>query len=107
MRHIDPEYPSLNTPIPIATDNAGAYKTSEPFYTRSNMLKHIEPKYFLMRQYQIDGLIKVIKVKGGCSDIQEADFFTKHFGMSTFKRKKRLLGIYNPCLLAADTKHTK
>ena len=106
MNFFDPNYPSINTPIPVATDNAGALKTSEPFYKISAMMKHMEPKYFLMREYQIKGLIKVYKVKGGSSDEQKADFLTKHFGMTHFKRKKKQLGIYDPNLLAADTKHT-
>jgi hypothetical protein len=102
MERLHPSYVGLHDAFRVLTDSAGAYKTSQPFYAVSAMLRHIEPKYFYTRDLQMDGTIKVVQVKGGASDEQPADFLTKHFGVTHFVRKKRLLGIRVPVVVACE-----
>ena len=95
MSKIDPLYPSLGKPVPVYTDNAGALKVASPRYKPTKSTRHMLPKYAQIKQYQADGLINVVKVAGGSSDDQKADFLTKFFGVSHFVRKKRMLGIFH------------
>ena len=96
MSHMNKSYPSLNTPIPVYSDNAGAIKTAEPFYTKSKLVRHMEPKYFFTRELQTTGKITVIKVAGGSNMQQSADFFTKTFNNTALRKWKKKFGIIDP-----------
>ena len=96
MKKLDNTYPTLDTPIPIYTDNSGAFKLSKPEHTTTKKTRHLDPKFFMVKDYQARGIVDVRQIPGGSSDIQKADFFTKHFGVTHFTRKTRGMGIYDP-----------
>ena len=103
MEFFDPHYPSLYTPTMVLTDNEGAFNAADPHYTRSSLTRHLLPKHFYVRELVKQGLIHIVKVAGGKSPDQPADFFTKLFSTKTFSAACKRFGFYDP---AATPPHT-
>ena len=74
--HIQKSYGSTteNTPTIIYEDNAACVAQMETGYIKSNMTKHICPKYFYPHELQNEGEVKILQVKS-CDNL--ADLFTK------------------------------
>ena len=80
--------PGLQTPI-LFVDNLGAVKLCKnpEFHKRS---KHIQVRYFFIREKVTDGEIKVEHIEG---TNQVADMFTKPLGPECFKKHREALGM--------------
>jgi len=103
MEFFDPHYPSLHTPTMVLTDNEGAFNAADPHYTRSNLTRHLLPKHFYVRELVKQGLIHIVKVAGGKSPDQPADFFTKLFNTKTFQAACKRFGFYDPAKIPPHT----
>jgi hypothetical protein len=59
-------------------------------YIKSNMTKHISPKYFYPHELQNEGEVKILQVKS-CDNL--ADLFTKSLHEVTFRKCVRGIGM--------------
>ena len=78
--------------IPVLKcDNTGAVKLSKnpEFHKRT---KHIDTRYFWIREKQIDGDLKIEHIAG---ENQVADIMTKSMPKPRFQRLRLLLGLRN------------
>ena len=83
-------YNTANTPTIIYEDNAACVAQMETGYIKSNMTKHICPKYFYPRELQNEGVVKILQVKS-CDNL--ADLFTKFLPTVTFRKCVRGIGM--------------
>jgi len=72
----------IEYPILVEVDNQGAVFLARNEYT-SSRTKHIDTKYLFVREYQEDGIVKIVFVK---STDNESDVMTKITSMPMFKK---------------------
>jgi hypothetical protein len=81
---------TANTPTIIYEDNAACVAQMETSYIKSNMTKHICPKYFYPHELRNEGEIKILQVKS-CDNL--VVLFTKSLHVVTFRRCVRGIGM--------------
>jgi hypothetical protein len=81
---------TANTPTIIYEYNDACVAQMELGYNKSNMTKHICPKYFYPHELQNEGVVKILQVKS-CDNL--ADLFTKSLPADTFKKHVRGIGM--------------
>jgi hypothetical protein len=78
------------TPTIIYEDNSACITQVQSSYIKSNITKHISPKFFYMHELQKNGEIMVTRVKS-CDNL--ADIFTKVLAPPIFEKCIRGLGM--------------
>jgi len=78
------------TPTIIYEDNSACIAQVQSGYIKSNITKHISPKFFYTHNLQKNGEIKVTRVKS-CDNL--ADVFTKVVAPPIFEKCVRGLGM--------------
>jgi hypothetical protein len=78
------------TPTIIYEDNAACVAQVQMGYVKSNLRKHINPKFFYAHELHKMNEIKILHTKS-CENL--ADMFTKSFPTSSFQRCVRGLGM--------------
>ena len=81
---------SVDTPTIIYEDNAACVAQMHMGYVKSNLTKHIAPKFFYPHELQKSGEIKVLQAKS-CDNL--ADLFTKSLPASSFHKCVRGIGM--------------
>lgn len=74
---------SIKSPTIIYEDNAACVAQMQTGYIKSNITKHISPKWFFPHNLQKSGEISILQVKS-CDNL--ADLFTKSLPNSTFQK---------------------
>ena len=74
---------SIESPTIIYEDNAACVAQMQTGYIKSNITKHISPKWFFSHNLQKSGEISILQVKS-CDNL--ADLFTKSLPNSTFQK---------------------
>ena len=83
-RHVSKAMEILQGPIEVGTDNSGAYDLCHRT-TRGKHSRHVERKYFLMRELRHQGRIKLTLIP---TKEMDADMLTKALDDATFKRHR-------------------
>ncbi|KAJ1280007.1 hypothetical protein BS78_04G199300 [Paspalum vaginatum] len=83
-------FPVADTPTIIYEDNAAYVAQMKTCYIKSNMTKHISPKFFYPHELQKQGEVKTMQVKS-CDNL--ADLFTKSLPAATFRKCVRGIGM--------------
>jgi hypothetical protein len=81
---------TANTPTIIYEDNVACVEQMETCYIKSNMTKHISPKYFYPHELQNEDVVKILQVNP-CDNL--ADLFTKSLPAVTFRKCVRGIGM--------------
>ena len=79
-----------DTPTIIYEDNAACVAQMHMGYVKSNLTKHIAPKFFYPHELQKSGEINLMQVRS-CDNL--VDLFTKSLPASSFKRYVRGIGM--------------
>ena len=74
---------TVDAPTIIYEDNAACVAQMHMGYVKSNLTKHIAPKFFYPHELQKSGEIKILQAKS-CENL--ADLFTKSLPASSFHR---------------------
>ena len=84
------ELPETMPPVPVFCDNLGTTKTVNNPTSSANSSRHVDRRYFAVRDRIKDALIKVLFVR---TELNLADFFTKPMPNTAFKDfRKKLMG---------------
>jgi hypothetical protein len=81
---------SMESPTIMYEDNAACVTQMQTGYIKSNLNKHIAPKYFFPHELQKSGEIQILLAKS-CDNL--ADLFTKSLPASTFEKCVRGIGM--------------
>lgn len=81
---------TANTPTIIYEDNAACVTQMQMGYVKSNLTKHIIPKFFYPRDVQKQGEIKILQVRS-CDNV--VDLFTKSLPATTFRKFVQGIGM--------------
>ena len=81
---------SLESPTIIYEDNAACVAQVQMGYVKSNLTKHISPKFFYAHELQQLNEVRVLHTKS-CDNL--ADMFTKSLPASTLERCVRGIGM--------------
>jgi hypothetical protein len=81
---------SLESPTIIYEDNAACIVQMQTGYIKSDITKHIAPKYFFPHELQKGGEIKILQTKS-CDNL--ADLFTKSLPSSLFHKYVHGIGM--------------
>ena len=81
---------AIDTPTVIYEDNAACVAQMYMGYVKSNLTKHIAPKFFGPHELQKSGEIKVLQAKS-CDNL--SDLFTKSLPASSFRKCVRGIGM--------------
>lgn len=81
---------TVQTPTIIYEDNAACVAQVQTGYVKSNLTKHINPKFFYAHELQKMNEVKVLHTKS-CENL--ADLFTKSLPASSFERCVRGIGM--------------
>jgi hypothetical protein len=73
----------VNTPTIIYDDNAACVAQMHMGYVKSNLTKHIAPKFFYPHELQKSGKIKILQARS-CGNL--VDLFTKSLLASSFNK---------------------
>ena len=81
---------TVQTPTIIYEDNAACVAQVQMGYVKSNLTKHISPKFFYAHELQQLNKVRVLHTKS-CDNL--ADMFTKSLPASTLERCVRGIGM--------------
>ena len=81
---------TVQTPTIIYEDNAACITPVQSGYVKSNLTKHINPKFFYAHELQKMNHVRILHTKS-CDNL--ADFFTKSLPASSFERCVRGIGM--------------
>ena len=81
---------TTNTPTIIYEDNVACVAQMQTGYVKSNLMKHINPKFFYAHELHKMNEIMVMHTKS-CENL--ADLFTKSLPASSFERCVRGIGM--------------
>ena len=81
---------TINTPTIIYEDNAACVAQMHMGYVKSNLTKHIAPKFFYPHELQKSGEVNIMQARS-CDNL--ADLFTKPLPASSFHRCVRGIGM--------------
>jgi hypothetical protein len=74
---------TANTPTIIYKDNTVCVTQIQTGYVKSNLTKHVTPKFFYPHDVQKQGEIKILQV-WSCDNL--VDLFTKSLSATTFRK---------------------
>ena len=81
---------TVQTPTIIYEDNAACVAQVQTGYVKSNLTKHIDPKFFYAHELQKLNEVRILHTKS-CENL--ADLFTKSLPASSFERCVREMGM--------------
>ena len=81
---------TVQTPTVIYEDNAACVAQVQSGYVKSNLTKHINPKFFYAHELQKMNEVRILHTKS-CDNL--ADLFTKSLLASSFERCVRGIGM--------------
>jgi hypothetical protein len=83
----------IDTPTIIYEDNAACVAQMHRGYVKSNLTKHIAPKFFYPHELQKSGEIKILQARS-CDNL--ADLFTESLSTSGFYKYIYGIGMRRP-----------
>lgn len=83
---------TIDAPTIIYEDNAACVAQMETGYVKSDMTKHITPKFFYPHKLQKKGKVKIMQIKT-CDNL--VDLFTKALPTVTFRKCVNGIGMRN------------